>query len=71
MHPDQLPIDIAVVGALIREQFPTLEGGPVRQLSAGGTVNVIFRIGDGFAARFPLQPRIRSKLKPWKPRRRP
>ncbi|MER7211663.1 aminoglycoside phosphotransferase family protein [Streptosporangium sp. NPDC000239] len=38
------------------EQFPEWRGLPVTGVTHHGTVNAIFRIGDRFAARFPLQP---------------
>ncbi len=55
MHEDQVLIDLATARSLIRDQFPTLANEPVRRLETNGTVNAIFRIGDGYAARFPLR----------------
>ncbi|MCO8273298.1 aminoglycoside phosphotransferase family protein [Actinoplanes sp. TRM 88003] len=43
------------VTALISAQFPQWRGRPVRRVTAQGTVNAVFRIGDGLAGRFPLQ----------------
>jgi aminoglycoside phosphotransferase (APT) family kinase protein len=55
MHADELPIDDAVVRELIDVQFPQWRGLHVRRVAASGTVNAIFRLGSGLAARFPLR----------------
>src|SRR5579863_6156812 len=55
MHDDQLTVTIETVRGLVAEQFPEWGSLPVRALSSQGTVNAIFRIGDGLTARFPLQ----------------
>ncbi|GAB1822860.1 aminoglycoside phosphotransferase family protein [Herbidospora sp. RD11066] len=44
------------VRALVDEQFPQWRGLAVTSVASHGTVNAIFRIGDRFTARFPLQP---------------
>lgn len=56
MHEDQLTILPETVRELVQDQFPEWRALPVRALASQGTVNAIFRIGDEFAARFPLQP---------------
>lgn len=56
MHEDQLPIDASVVTALVAAQFPQWCGLAVRAVPPAGTVNALFRIGDGLVARFPLRP---------------
>jgi len=56
MHADQLSVSPRTVRELVEEQFPRWRGMPVREVASAGTVNAIFRIGDGLAARFPLQP---------------
>lgn len=56
MHVDELHIDDKVVRCLIDEQFPEWRDEPVHRVAGGGTVNAIFRIGEDFAARFPLSP---------------
>jgi aminoglycoside phosphotransferase (APT) family kinase protein len=56
MHANQLVVSARTVCALVDEQFPQWRGLPVRSVTSEGTVNAIFRIGDRFAARFPLQP---------------
>ncbi|MEV6283940.1 aminoglycoside phosphotransferase family protein [Kribbella sp. NPDC051770] len=55
MHDDQVEVTAEVVAGLVREQFPEWSGEPVRLLPSSGTVNAIFRIGDGLSARFPLR----------------
>jgi hypothetical protein len=55
MHDDQLEISAATVASLIGGQFPQWRSLPVRPVNATGTVNAIFRIGERYAARFPLQ----------------
>ncbi|MFC7532279.1 aminoglycoside phosphotransferase family protein [Actinoplanes sp. GCM10030250] len=39
---------------LLADQFPEWADLPVRQVRSAGTVNAIFRIGEGLTARFPL-----------------
>jgi aminoglycoside phosphotransferase (APT) family kinase protein len=56
MHADQLAVSPQMVRELVDEQFPEWRGLPITGISSPGTVNAIFRIGDGLAARFPLQP---------------
>ncbi len=55
MHDGQLEIGEADVRGLLAEQFPAWREMPVRRVQGVGTVNAIFRIGDGYAARFPLE----------------
>lgn len=54
MHADQLNVSPEAVRALVDGQFPAWRNLPVRSIAAQGTVNAVFRIGDRFAARFPL-----------------
>ncbi|MFD0883606.1 aminoglycoside phosphotransferase family protein [Streptosporangium algeriense] len=55
MHADQLTVPPETVRTLVDEQFPEWRGLPVRGVAHHGTVNAIFRMGDHFTARFPLQ----------------
>lgn len=55
MHDDQVDVTPETVTALIREQFPQWSGEAIRLLPSTGTVNAIFRIGNGLSARFPLR----------------
>lgn len=56
MHENQLRVTVDMVRDLVDDQFPRWASHPVSPGPAGGTVNAIFRIGDGLAARFPLLP---------------
>ncbi|MFE1921106.1 aminoglycoside phosphotransferase family protein [Streptomyces asoensis] len=56
MHADQLTVSPETVRVLMEQQFPEWRSLPVRNIAGPGTVNAIFRIGDRFAARFPLEP---------------
>jgi aminoglycoside phosphotransferase (APT) family kinase protein len=55
MHENQLTVSPEVARSLIDRQFPQWRGLPVRPAAGTGTVNAIFRIGDRYAARFPLE----------------
>jgi aminoglycoside phosphotransferase (APT) family kinase protein len=55
MHHDQVHVSAEQVRALIDEQAPQWASQPVRAVAGAGTVNAIFRLGDGLAARFPLR----------------
>ncbi len=56
MHPGQLDISTATVRGLVNEQFPVWRTLPVSEFPSQGTVNALFRIGQDYLARFPLQP---------------
>ncbi|MGW1678695.1 hypothetical protein [Saccharopolyspora sp. NPDC002376] len=56
MHVGQLGVSVGTVRELVDGQFPEWSGLPIRELASQGTVNAIFRIGEDFAARFPLEP---------------
>lgn len=56
MHADQLAVSPEMVRELVDEQFPEWRGLPIKRIAGEGTANAIFRIGDRFAARFPLEP---------------
>jgi aminoglycoside phosphotransferase (APT) family kinase protein len=55
MHDNQLDVSAAMARTLIDRQFPQWRALPVRAVAGTGTVNAIFRIGDRYAARFPLE----------------
>ena len=55
MQADQLTVSLTVVRELVDEQFPSWRQ-LAKAVESAGTVNAIFRIGDRFAARFPLRP---------------
>ena len=56
MHAGQLDLTTELVHGLIREQFPEWSELAVRAVPSHGTVNALFRIGDGLVARFPILP---------------
>ncbi len=55
MHDDQIEICEEIATELIRNQFPEWSTQSIVRVRSGGTDNAIFRIGNGLAARFPLQ----------------
>ncbi|MFB9627219.1 aminoglycoside phosphotransferase family protein [Nonomuraea helvata] len=55
MHANQLTVPPETVRTLVDEQFPEWRSLPIAAVASHGTVNAIFRIGDRFVARFPLQ----------------
>ena len=56
MHAGQLAITAEQVRGLVADQFPAWGDLPVRAVASAGTVNALFRLGDGLVARFPLVP---------------
>ena len=59
MQDHQVHIDADAIRGVIIDQFPEYRHECIEQLETTGTVNAIFRIGLGVAARFPLR-----KMKP-------
>jgi aminoglycoside phosphotransferase (APT) family kinase protein len=53
MHDDELELDEALVRRLLAEQFPQWAELPLRRIEPSGTVNAIFRLGDGLSVRLP------------------
>jgi aminoglycoside phosphotransferase (APT) family kinase protein len=56
MHDDQVEIGSEDVARLVADQFPEWRGLTVRAVPSHGTVNALFRLGDEYILRFPLQP---------------
>ncbi|KJY41487.1 phosphotransferase [Streptomyces sp. NRRL B-1568] len=54
MHPGLHPIDDDLVRRLIAGQFPQWAGLAVERFPSGGTVNAMYRLGDGMVVRLPL-----------------
>ncbi len=54
MHADEHAIDTTLVERLVRGQFPRWADLPVTPLASGGTVNAVYRLGDGLTVRLPL-----------------
>jgi hypothetical protein len=65
MHERQLAVSAVQVRALVGRQFPRWRNLPVRKVISAGTVNAIFRIGEHYAARFPLQPMAPDAVLAW------
>lgn len=55
MHENQIEVTPTTVTRLVREQFPSWRGLPVRAVTSHGTVNAIFRIGAELVARLPIE----------------
>jgi aminoglycoside phosphotransferase (APT) family kinase protein len=54
MHAGMHPIDDNLVRRLIAGQFPQWAGLAVERVPSGGTVNSMYRLGDGMVVRLPL-----------------
>lgn len=54
MHPGAHPVDEDLVRRLIAGQFPRWAGLTVERLPSGGTVNGMYRLGDGMVVRLPM-----------------
>ncbi|GAA0395858.1 aminoglycoside phosphotransferase family protein [Streptomyces luteireticuli] len=54
MHPGMHPIDEDLVRRLVAGQFPQWAGQAVERFPSGGTVNAMYRLGDGMVVRLPL-----------------
>lgn len=56
LHEDELGIDGSLVRALVDRYFPRFAGWPLRPLSASGSSNALFRLGEDLMVRLPRQP---------------
>src|SRR6476659_9935439 len=79
MHADELELDEALVRRLLAEQFPEWAELPLQRIEPSGTVNAIFRLGDGLSVRLPRKegptepggvelewlPKLASRLPSW------
>jgi aminoglycoside phosphotransferase (APT) family kinase protein len=65
MHENQLRVTVDVVRRLVSDQFPEWALLPITPIHMEGTVNAIFRIGGGLAARFPRQPGEFEATRQW------
>lgn len=73
-HPDQLPVDEALVHRLLSSQFPEWAELPIERVESSGTVNAMFRLGREMVVRLPFVERgspdiVREQL--WLPRLAP
>jgi aminoglycoside phosphotransferase (APT) family kinase protein len=65
MHANQLTVSLETVRKLVDEQFPEWRGPPIKEVASQGTVSALFRIGDKFLARFPLEPGEVGSTRRW------
>ena len=56
MHPDEIEIDVSLVGRLIASQFPQWAALAMEPVESAGTENAIYRLGDKMAVRLPRRP---------------
>jgi aminoglycoside phosphotransferase (APT) family kinase protein len=63
MHKGQLALDVGTVRRLVHEQFPQWRALLFHRVSAAGTMNAIFRLGEDLAARFPLHPQEERRVR--------
>lgn len=56
MHPGEIVADAATVRRLLATQLPDLVGLPLRRVASGGTVHVLYRLGDTMVVRLPRIP---------------
>jgi aminoglycoside phosphotransferase (APT) family kinase protein len=74
LHADEIPIDVALVRALVSRVMPACADWPIRRLSSSGSTNALFRLGDELLVRLPRQPggsATISKEASWLPTVRP
>jgi aminoglycoside phosphotransferase (APT) family kinase protein len=53
MHADELPVDVALVRALLEEHFPEWAALPLERVASFGTDNALYRLGDELLVRLP------------------
>lgn len=54
LHPDEHPVDEALVRRLVAGRFPQWADLAVVRFPSGGTVNAMYRLGGGMVVRLPL-----------------
>lgn len=53
MHAEEIVVSIDLAGRLVADQFPDWTGLELRSVGAGGSDNVMIRLGAGLVLRFP------------------
>lgn len=53
VHPDEQPVDVALVRALVDDQHPHWRALPLARVASAGTDNALFRLGDDLVVRLP------------------
>jgi aminoglycoside phosphotransferase (APT) family kinase protein len=74
MHVDEIEIDERLVQKLVAKQFPAWSALPLERIELGGTVNVIYRLGEEMAIRLPRRQYDPERLETerhWLPRLAP
>ena len=56
LHDDELPVDISLVRRLVARSLPEQASLRLEPLTASGSSNVLFRLGDDLLVRLPRQP---------------
>lgn len=56
LHDDELPIDLALVRALVDRALPQYAHLPLRRMPASGSTNALFHLGKDLIVRLPRQP---------------
>jgi aminoglycoside phosphotransferase (APT) family kinase protein len=56
LHPDEIPVDVELVRALVGRSMPDYADAPVRRLASSGSTNSLFRLGEELLVRLPRQP---------------
>lgn len=54
LHPDEVPIDVELVGRLVGHTFPEWAELPITRVESGGTVHAVYRLGTEMSVRLPL-----------------
>ncbi|HEX3812748.1 MAG TPA: aminoglycoside phosphotransferase family protein [Mycobacteriales bacterium] len=65
MHPDQLVLTVGTVSELVADQFPQWRDLAITPVTSHGTVNMLFRLGEQYVLRFPLEPGEPADKKAW------
>jgi aminoglycoside phosphotransferase (APT) family kinase protein len=65
MHPDQLVLTVGPVSELVADQFPQWRDLAITPVTSHGTVNMLFRLGEQYVLRFPLEPGEPADKKAW------
>lgn len=56
LHSNEIAINTDLVRQLVHSQFPRYSSLPLSRLTASGSSNVLFRLGDSLLVRLPRQP---------------
>jgi aminoglycoside phosphotransferase (APT) family kinase protein len=62
MHNGEININNEIIHNLLVEQYPQVSHLPILKINSIGTVNAIYKIGNGFYARLPLLPKYNEAI---------